>query len=107
MEGVQPAARASRKRKRGADAKAEDSDDTAKKRGRPRSEKADQSAADVSFILPLSVALWHGTDGRTDTTSSAEERKSAWPRELIGKEKKQHWTTCESECLTLRPSSNA
>jgi hypothetical protein len=47
-------ARASRKRKRSGESLSEDSDDGSKRRGRPRTEKPDESTADVSIITTFS-----------------------------------------------------
>ena len=49
MEHSPPSAKATRKRKRATDSVSDNSDDDLKKRGRPRTEKPDASAADVSL----------------------------------------------------------
>lgn len=51
MDSTQHTAKASRKRKRSGGSRTSDSDDASKKRGRPRTDKADESAADVGFFL--------------------------------------------------------
>jgi hypothetical protein len=50
MESSTTQAKTTRKRKRGGDSLSENSDDDLKKRGRPRTEKPDASAADVSLV---------------------------------------------------------
>ena len=57
-----------RKRKRAADSLSENSDDDLKKRGRPRTEKPDASAADVSLATACSVA--HEANMFIDTISA-------------------------------------
>jgi hypothetical protein len=48
--------KATRKRKRASDSLSENSDDDLKKRGRPRTDKPDASAADVSLATACLVA---------------------------------------------------
>jgi len=49
MERITTPPKTTRKLKRGGDSVSENSDDDLKKRGRPRTEKPDASAADVSL----------------------------------------------------------
>lgn len=98
MEKPAPVKRASRKRKR-SDAISEDSDESAKRRGRPRTEKADESAQDVSIVLHICI-LYLSAPFSIDILASVDGRKSAWPKEHIGKGKKLRWMTCASASPT-------
>ena len=53
MENAPAARKTPRKRKRSGESVSDDSDDALRKRGRPRTEKADASAADVSLPCNL------------------------------------------------------
>jgi hypothetical protein len=79
-----------RKRKRAGDSLSENSDDDLKKRGRPRTEKPDASAADVSLVTAYLTA--HERHMITDNVYSAGGRKSAWLSARTGREKKVHST---------------
>lgn len=79
-----------RKRKRAGDSLSENSDDDLKKRGRPRTEKPDASAADVGLATPCLVAYQNYMI--TDNIYSADGRKSAWLSARTGREKKVHST---------------
>lgn len=57
MNADSKSSRASRKRKRGGESLSEDSDDGSKRRGRPRTEKPDESTADVSTLTLFSFCL--------------------------------------------------
>lgn len=77
-----------RKRKRAGDSLSENSDDDLKKRGRPRTEKPDASAADVCLATALFEA--HEKHVCIDIISSADGRKSAWLSARTDREKKVH-----------------
>lgn len=79
-----------RKRKRAGDSLSENSDDDLKKRGRPRTEKPDASAADVSLSTACSVA--HEGNMFIDSIYSADVHKFAWLSARTGREKKAHLT---------------
>lgn len=82
--------KATRKRKRAGDSLSENSDDDLKKRGRPRTEKPDASAADVS--LTTACVVVHERHVGIDSIYSADVHKSAWLSARTGREKKAHLT---------------
>jgi len=99
-------AKTSRKRKRSGESLSEDSEDGSKKRGRPRTEKPDESTADVSAIgmfsfrlLPIAAV----SNSKTDINSSVEGHRSAWLKGLTDSERKLPWTTCGSVSLISLP----
>ena len=98
-------AKTTRKRKRAGDSLSENSDDDLKKRGRPRTEKPDASAADVSLATAGLIA--YDRHMITDNIYSADGRKSAWLSARTGREKKVHLMNCENACPILRPPWNA
>ena len=90
MESSTIPVKSTRKRKRGGDSLSENSDDDLKKRGRPRTEKPDASAADVSSIAASLVV--YERFFKTDNIYSADGRRSVWLSVRIGKGKKVHLT---------------
>jgi hypothetical protein len=92
-------AKAPRKRKRSAESLSEDSEDGSKRRGRPRTEKPDESTADVSLItISSSVYFQQQTlpNMKADTTFSVGEHRSAWLKELTDRGRRLPWTSYES-----------
>jgi hypothetical protein len=99
MNATQTSTRASRKRKRSGESLSEDSEDGSKRRGRPRTEKPDESTADVSLLTMFSYnrsLQYTIQNGKTNLNSSVEEHRFAWLKEPIDRERKRLWTTYES-----------
>ena len=104
-----------RKRKRVSESRSEDSDDS-KKRGRPRVEKKDESAADVSneagtgeivLLFPVhpprtTDKFWRNRNSglNADHAYSVAEPRSEWLSELTGSAKRAPWKSFEGECLS-------
>jgi hypothetical protein len=90
MERNTTPAKTTRKRKRAGDSLSENSDEDLKKRGRPRTEKPDASAADVSSATACLAV--HEIHMIIDNIYSADEHKSAWLSARTDREKKVHLT---------------
>ena len=94
-------ARAPRKRKRSAESLSEDSEDGSKRRGRPRTEKPDESTADVSPSRHLLLLAFRSSQQRTArlTSLSAPEDTDPLGSKSLPTEKGDYLGRLTKACL--------